>query len=58
MGKGVGMASLSQREKDWQAENDLNTLIEAEKIKKDPARLKAVMARKKELQKALDGVKK
>ncbi len=31
---------------EWQAESDLNTLIEAEKIKKDKKRLKDVMARK------------
>ncbi len=42
---------------DWQAESDLNTLIEAEKIKKDPKRLKLVMARKKKLTEALDGMK-
>ncbi len=38
---------------DWQAESDLNTLIEAEKIKKDSKRLKLVMARKKMLMDAL-----
>ncbi len=41
-------------EAEWQAESDLNTLIEAEKIKKDKKRLKAVMARKKVLAAALD----
>ena len=35
---------------------DLNTLIDAEKIKHDKVRLKAVMARRKELAKALDGM--
>ena len=39
---------------DYQAESDLNTLIEAEKIKKDSKRLKLVMARKKMLMEALD----
>lgn len=43
-------------EADYQAESDLNTLIEAEKIKKDSKRLKAVMARKKQLMMALDGM--
>ena len=43
-------------EAEWAAESDLNTLIDAEKIKKDPKRLKAVMARKKTLMKALDGM--
>ncbi len=45
-------------EKDWQAEHDLNTLIDAEKIKRDPKRLKAVMAKKRDLQKALKGMEK
>ena len=38
---------------EYYAESDLNTLIEAEKIKKDKKRLKAVMARKKHLEYAL-----
>ena len=38
---------------EYQAEYDLNTLIDAEKIKKDSKRLKAVMARKKHLEYAL-----
>lgn len=40
-------------EADYQAESDLNTLIEAEKIKKDQKRLRRVMARKKMLLDAL-----
>ena len=43
-------------EKEWQAESDLNTIIEAEKIKADKPRLKAVMARKRALAKALEKV--
>ena len=43
-------------EAEWQAEGDLNTLIDAEKIKKDKKRLAAVMKRKRELTKALDKV--
>lgn len=39
---------------EWQAESDLNTLIDAVKIKKDSKRLKAVMARKKMLMTALN----
>jgi hypothetical protein len=42
--------------KDWEAESDLRTLIDAEKIKADPDRLKRAMAKKKELQKALKGM--
>ena len=40
-------------DKEWEAEHDLNVLIDAEKIKKDPKRLKAVMARRKVLATAL-----
>lgn len=47
---------LSNQELDWQAQSDLQTLIEAEKIKRDPARLKAVMAKKREVEKALASV--
>ncbi len=50
------VGSSMKSEAEWQAESDLNTLIEAEKIKKDPKRLKRVMARKKTLAKALDDV--
>lgn len=46
-------AGMSKEEKDWRAEEDLRTLIEAEKIKKDKARLKAAMAKKREKVKAL-----
>lgn len=48
-----GMMTAKQ-EQEWRAESDLNTLIEAEKIKKDPKRLKMVMERKKSLLKALE----
>jgi len=43
-----------QSDKDWEAEQDLRTLIDAEKIKTDPKRLKAAMSMKKKLVKALD----
>lgn len=55
MSKAV-MAQMSKDEKEWRAERDLNTLIDAEKIKKDPARLKPAMARKRLLEKALKDV--
>ena len=48
-----GAAVSSKSEKDWKAEADLHTLIEAEKIKRDPSRLKAAMAKKREMQKTL-----
>lgn len=47
---------MSKEEKDWRAEDDLRTLIEAEKIKKDKARLKAAMAKKREKMKALENL--
>lgn len=50
MAKSIAMSS---DEKEWRAKEDLHTLIEAEKIKQDKARLKAAMAKKRELSKAL-----
>ena len=52
MQHGVEAPSMKM-DMDYYAESDLNTLIEAEKIKKDSKRLKAVMARKKHLEYAL-----
>lgn len=43
-------------DKDWQAESDLRTLIEAEKIKLDEPRLKAAMTKKREMEKSLSKV--
>lgn len=40
-------------ENDWRAEDDLRTLIAAEKIKHDPKRMKACMAKKREMSKHL-----
>ena len=51
------MRAMTAEDKEYRAERDLNSLIDAEKIKADPARLKAVMARKKKLTMALDGMK-
>jgi len=47
--------SISASDKDWEAENDLRILIDAEKIKADPKRLKAAMKKKREMKSALDG---
>lgn len=55
MPKGVA-ATVSAEERDWQAESDLRTLIEAEKVKSDPKRLKAAMKKKREMKKDLDNV--
>lgn len=43
--------------KEWEAESDLRTLIEAEKIKADPGRMKAAMRKRGDLKKAIDAVK-
>ncbi len=48
----------AKSEKDWEAQHDLETLIRAEKIKKDPKRLKAAMAMKRKLKKELEGLEK
>lgn len=44
------------REKEWMAEGDLRTLIEAEKIKGDKARLKAAMAKASSMKSALAAI--
>lgn len=41
---------------DWQAKQDLHTLVEAEKIKADSKRLRAAMACKRKEMKALQSV--
>ena len=41
---------------DWQAENDMRTLIDAEKIKKDKGRMSAAMKKGKEQRVALESV--
>ena len=46
--------AISAEEKNWRAEDDLRTLIEAEKIKADKSRLRAAMAKKKEQMKQLE----
>ncbi|WP_395451187.1 hypothetical protein ACHMW7_16175 [Aminobacter sp. UC22_36] len=43
-------------DKEWEAESDLRSLIEAEKVKADPARLKAAMKKQAEMKKAIDAV--
>jgi hypothetical protein len=50
------MAKVTADEKEWRAESDLSTLVEAEKIKVDKARLSAAMALKKERMAALEKV--
>jgi hypothetical protein len=43
MAKGNAIASI-KAEDDWQTESDLRTMIECEKIEKDPKRLAKVQA--------------
>lgn len=45
-------------EKKMMAEHDLSTLVEAEKIKKDKARMTAVMQCKKEKMAAMEAISK
>ncbi|GAA4108824.1 hypothetical protein ACFFTN_01420 [Aminobacter aganoensis] len=55
MAKGIcGPSSADMKE--WEAEDDLRTLINAEKVKADPARLKAAMKKQAEMKKAIDAV--
>jgi hypothetical protein len=44
------------REKEWQAECDLHTLIDAQKIMQDKARFAAAMAKQQEMKASLDAV--
>ncbi len=50
------MASISPDSKKWQAEADLQTMIEYQKICKDKSRHQAAMAMKREKMKALAGL--
>lgn len=50
------MVDSPKSEKEWEAQMDLETLIRAEKIKADSKRLKAAMACKRKMKKALDKV--
>lgn len=51
MGDNVAVA-----DKDWEADSDCRTLIDAKEIQNDPKRLKAAMAKAKEKMKALKEV--
>ena len=55
--KGKGKAvPMAVGDNDWQAEDDVRTLVQAEKIKADPKRMKRAMAKKKEMQKNLAAI--
>lgn len=43
-------------EKEWRAESDLSTLIEAQKIKKDKPRFNAAMKKREERMKMMDSL--
>ena len=45
----MNKAEMAKQERDWQAEADVRTLIEAEKIKKDKTRLATAMKKHKEM---------
>lgn len=44
MAKGAALISARKMEDDWQAEEDLRTMIRCEEIEKDPKRLARVQA--------------
>lgn len=56
MAKSNTITSMAAQEAEWRAESDLRTLMEAEKIEKDPKRLKAAQALAKKQLLALAGV--
>lgn len=52
----MNKAEMAKQEKEWAAESDLRTLIEAEKIKKDKPRYAAAMKRRDEMVAAMKNV--
>lgn len=54
----MNKAEMVKQEKQWKAESDLRTLIDAEKIKKDKDRYAAAMKLHKEQTAALAAIKK
>lgn len=52
----MNKSEMAKQEKEWRADADLRTLIEAEKIKKDKARLAAAMAVKKKMMTDLEKI--
>ena len=54
----MAKAEMPGMDKDWQAESDLRTLIEAEKIRKDKGRMAAAMKKRAEMTAALAAVDK
>lgn len=52
----LGETAVPFNDKDFQAEQDMRALIDAEKIKRDPKRLAAAKAKAEEQRKALASV--
>lgn len=60
IGAAMSPASKKDHEKEemeWRAESDLRSLIEAEKIKADPERMKRAMKKRDDMKKALTNIK-
>ena len=51
------MPHLSAEDKEFEAEQDVRTMLNAEKIKSDKSRLKRAMAKAREQMKALEKVR-
>lgn len=56
-GSGAKKAEIAAYEREMQAERDLDMLICAEKIKKDPDRLNAALAKRKAYLQELENIK-
>lgn len=56
MAKGTLKSTMAAQEREWRAESDMRTLIEAEKIKKDRSRLTAALKKGKQERDALSEV--
>jgi len=52
----MNKTEMAKQEKEWRADADLRTMIEAEKIKKDKARYAAAMKMRDEMMKGLEKV--
>lgn len=57
MAKDTAVAGMPN-EQDWMAENDMRTLVEAEKIRKDKKRLSAALKKRDEMVAAMAAVSK
>lgn len=55
--KATAATEAPDEEKSWRAEADLRCLIDAEKVKADPERLKGAMKKYAEMEKAMKGIK-